>query len=159
VVIIVLVLIGLNVFFWYENAQCGGLVGCGPVDEPAILNANVVQPSGTTVCAITQGFPLAATCDVLLYGGISGAVVMNLTSRGGNSTVAFGTYSSESQNIRFTSTYPCLYSRSSPDYNTARCLVSETGSTYRFNFTVAQSLPPGTEAILTIVVTKTCCWP
>jgi len=83
---------------------------------------------------------------------------MNLTSNGGNSSVAFGTYSSENQYVQFASAYSCLYSTSPPDLNTARCPVTENGSTYRFNFTVGD-IPPATEAILTIVVTKTCCWP
>ncbi len=159
VVIAALALLGVSTYAAYRSAQCG-FVGCGPVDEPVILNAFVNQSSVMTNCGIvTQGYPQAVVCDVTVSGGVSGTIVLNLTSQGGDSTVAFGTYSSEGQYVQFTSTYPCLYSSGPPDYNTAHCPVSNAGSTYRFNFTVAQSLPAPEEAILTIVVTKTCCWP
>ena len=84
--------------------------------------------------------------------------MLNMTSQNGNSSVAFGLYSS-SQYIQFKSTYSCLYSSSPPDYNTLRCPVSGSGSTYRFDYTVPQNFPSQTEAVLTIVVTKTCCFP
>jgi hypothetical protein len=157
VVIIALALVGFLIYATYLNSQCG-FVGCGPVDEPVILNAQVVHSSKTWDCAVVTQSSLV-NCQIDISAGDSGTVVLNLTSQGGNSSVAFGTSSSESQYVHFTSTYPCLYSSAPPDYNTARCPVSQSGSTYRFNYTVAQGLPTPQQAILTIAVTKTCCWP
>jgi hypothetical protein len=135
------------------------LVGCVPIDVPVLLSASVNQSSVVTACGmVAQGNP-QAVCDVTISEGVSGTIVLNLTSQNGGSQVAFGTYSSESQYVQFTSTYPCLYSTESPDYNTDRCPVSTAGSTYEFSYTVAQSLPAQEDAVLTIAITKTCCWP
>jgi hypothetical protein len=63
-----------------------------------------------------------------------------------DSQVAFGLYSS-SQYIQFKSTYSCLYSSNQPDYNTLRCPVSGSGSSYRFDYTVSQNLSSQIETI------------
>lgn len=140
-----------------ETTSCPPLVGCVPIDVPVILNAFVTQTSAKDNCSIaTEEY---AVCDVALFAGVQGSVVLNMTSQNGDSYVAFGTYSSQDQYVQFTSTYPCLYSSSPPDYNTARCPISSTGTVYRFNYTVSQNLLAQTEAVLTIVVTKTCCYP
>ncbi len=160
VVVATLAILGVSIYVEYHTAQCAGFVCGPPVDEPVILNAFVNQSSAKTDCGIvTQGYPQAVVCDVTISGGVSGTVVLSLTSRGGDSKVAFGTYSTESQYVQFTSTYSCQYSSGPPDYNTARCPVSTAGSIYRINYTVSQSLSAPKEAILIIVVTKTCCWP
>jgi hypothetical protein len=136
------------------------LVGCGPYAEPILLNASVSQSSAMTFCSLaTQGYPQAAVCDVTISEGVSGTVVLNLTSQVEDTYVAFGTYSSESRYVQFASSYPCLYSSGSLDYNTDRCPISIDGSTYRLNYTVSPSLPAPEEAVLTIVVTMTCCFP
>ena len=128
------------------------LVGCTPIDVPVLLSAFVNQSGTMTFCGVvTQGYPLAAVCDVTISEGVSGTVVLNLTSQNGDSFVSFGNYSSESAYVQFTSNSTC---QSSPG-----CPVSTAGSVYRFDYTVAQILPAPMEAILTITVTKTCCWP
>ena len=136
------------------------LIGCGPVDEPVILSARVYSPGGPWDCAIVNQSSLV-TCLIVASGGDSGTVVMNLTSLGGNSSVAFGTYSSEGQYVHYNSTYSCLYTTTLPDFNSmqSRCLVSESGSTYRFYYSVAQDFPQQQQVVLTITVLKTCCWP
>ena len=145
------------------NSSCNTFVGCVPIDEPVIVNAFVNQssPSIAMYCGVaTQGYPLWAVCDVTLSAGTIGSIILNLTSQNGNSSVAFGTFSTESQYVQFSSNYPCQYSTSPPDYNTARCPVLGVGSTYTFRYAVSQSLPMSTtEALLIISVTKTCCWP
>jgi len=157
IVIVILALVGLVAYAYYQQTNC--FMGeCRPIDQPVILNAQVITSSRPYNCAVVTESSLVV-CQILASGGDSGTVVMNLTSQGGDSWVAFGTYSSESQYIHYNSTYSCLYSSNSPDSNTAQCPVSGTGSTYRFNFTVAQSLPPQQQVILTITVLKTCCWP
>ncbi|MGD0395474.1 MAG: hypothetical protein ABSB26_01005 [Nitrososphaerales archaeon] len=133
-------------------ANCNTFVGCEPIDVPIVLNAFVNQSSESQNCGITtQGYPQAVVCEVSLTAGTSGTIVLNMTSQNGDSMVAFGAYSSESQYVQFTLAYPCSYS--------ARCPVLSSGSVYRFNYTVAPSLPAQRESILTIVVTKACCWP
>ena len=136
------------------------LVGCVPIDVPVILSASVNQSTTATTVncgTITQGY-LAVVCEVEPSPGSSGTVTLNMTSQNGDSQVAFGLYSSTPY-IQFNSTYSCQYSSNQPDYNTLRCSVSGSGSTYKFDYTVSQNLPSQTEAVLTIVITKTCCWP
>jgi hypothetical protein len=134
------------------------LIGCAPVDEPVILNAFVNQSSTVWSCSlVAQGS--TAVCYDTISEGDSGTVVLNLTSLGGGSRVLFGTYSSAAPYVNFNSTYSCVYYSGLPDLNALSCTVSTAGSIYRFNYTVAQSLPAPEQAILTIVVTKTCCWP
>lgn len=159
IIVIFLALVGFIAYAAYQQSQCG-FGGCGPVDEPVILNAQVDTSSRTWNCAVVTQSSLVV-CQILASGGDSGTVVMNLTSQGGDSSVAFGTYSSESQFIQYNSTYSCLYSTTLPDLNSqqSRCLVSQSGSTYRFNYTISPSLPPHQQVILTITVLKTCCWP
>lgn len=159
VIVIILALVGFLAYTTYQNSQCG-FVGCGPVDEPVILSARAITPSWTYDCAVVTQSSLVV-CQILASGGDSGTIVMNLTSQGGDSSVAFGTYSSESQYIHYTSTYSCLYSTTLPDLNSqqSRCPISQSGSTYRFNYTISQSLPPQQQVILTITLLKTCCWP
>ena len=49
------------------------------------------QSSGTTGCGVvTQGYPKAIVCGVTIIAGDTGTIIMNLTSEGGNSFVAFG---------------------------------------------------------------------
>jgi len=142
-VLIVAVSAALGVTIYAEfprGPQCGNsFVGCGPLDEPVILNAVVSDQSyGTTgCCVVTQGYPKAIVCRVTIIAGDTGTIIMNLTSEGGNSFVAFGTYSSETQYVQFAPNYSCLYTSYPPDHNTARCQVLTTGSTYRFDFTVS----------------------
>ena len=157
VVVILLTLVGFIAYVAYQQSQCF-FGSCKTMDEPVILNAQVITSSRPYNCAVVTESSLVV-CQILASGGDSGTVVMNLTSQGGDSWVAFGTYSSESQYIHYNSTYSCLYSSNSPDWNTARCPVYGAGSTYRFDFTVAQTLPPQQQVILTITVLKTCCWP
>jgi hypothetical protein len=143
---------------------CGGdLAGCAAADEPVVVNAFVNESSVTTDCGVvTQAYPEAVVCDLMVSGGASGTVTVNLASEGADSTVAFGLYSSDSRYVQYTPSpaYPCLYSSSPPDYGTDRCPVYRSGSTtYTFNYTVSQKLPAQWEEVaLTIVVTKTCCW-
>ncbi len=137
-------------------------VGCVPIDVPVILSVSVSQSTAVRTpvnCGIAnQGYQQAVVCQVEPSPGTSGTVTVNMTSQNGDSKVAFGLYSS-SQYVQFKSTYQCQYSSNQPDYNTLRCPVSGSGSTYKFDYTVSQNLPSQTEAVLTIVVTKTCCWP
>jgi hypothetical protein len=137
-------------------------IGCVPIDVPVILGASVNESTAATTPAncgiVTQGYEQSVVCQIEPSPGTSGTIMLNMTSQNGNSSVAFGLYSS-SQYIQFESAYSCLYSSSPPDYNTFRCPVSGSGSTYRFDYTVSQTFPSQTEAVLTIVVTKTCCFP
>jgi hypothetical protein len=158
-IVVVLTLVGFVAYTSYENSQCS-FVGCGPVDEPQILGASVTTSSGVSqpVCAVvTEGF-VGITCEVTISGGTTGVITMNMTSLGGDSSVQFANYTSGPY-VRFTSIPSCPLSPIS-DYNAPRCTVSGNGTSFRFGYSVAQSLPhPEEVAILTITVTKTCCWP
>ena len=160
IIIVILALVGLFAYSYYQQTNCF-MGSCRPIDEPVILNAKVTtSESWKYNCPVVTQSNLVV-CQILASGGDSGTVVMNLTSQGGDSWVAFGTYSSESQYIHYNSTYSCLYTTTLPDLNSmqSHCPVSGQGSTYRFNYTVAQDFPAQQQVILTITVFKTCCWP
>ncbi len=158
VTIVVLAATGAVIYIGNQYAFCG--LACGPPgDVPMILNAQVTESSVATNCGIvTQGYPQAIVCQVTISAGANGTIVVNMTSQNGDSQVAFGTYSSNKY-VQFASAYSCFYSSNPPDYNTLRCPISGAGSTYRFSYSISPDLPSQTDAILTIVVTKTCCWP
>jgi len=163
IAIVVAIGVALTGFVVYATIQNNCGLACGPaIDVPVIQSVSVVQSTAVTApmnCGIvTQGYPQAVVCQVEPFPGTSGIITLNMTSQNGDSQVAFGLYSS-SPYIQFNSTYSCLYASNQPDYNNLRCPVSGSGSTYKFDYTVSQNLSSQTEAILTIVVTKTCCWP
>jgi hypothetical protein len=107
---------------------------------------------------INNGYPQSVVCQVVTNPSTSGSIMVKLESQNGNSTVAFGVYSS-SQYVEFESNYSCLYSSNLPNYNTLHCPVLTSGSNYKFNYNVLQNSSSHEEVVLTIVVTKTCCWP
>jgi hypothetical protein len=155
----VLGVVGYALYQAGQADQCNTFVGCTPIDVPVVLNASMIQSGLSTNCGVvTQGYPQAVVCDVIVSRGSNGTIMINMRSQNGDSQVAFGTYAS-SQYVQFHSTYSCLYSTSQPDYNTLRCPVAGDGTSYTFNYTVSQFLPSEIQVILTIVVTKTCCWP
>lgn len=167
VVLIIAILVAASsivAFIAYENYEvttCG--IACGPPgDVPVLLRATLNQSSDTGTpenCGIiNSGYPQSVVCQVVTNPGVLGSIIVELNSQNGNSLVAFGTYSS-SQYVNFSSNYPCMYSSNIPDYNTLHCQVLGSGSTYKFNYNISQSLPSQEEVVLTIVVTKTCCWP
>jgi hypothetical protein len=146
-------------FFVYEAFYnpCNSFPGCGPVDEPQILGANVATSLGTPICAVvTESFE-GVTCEVTISGGTSGVITINMTSLGGDSHVQFANYSS-SPYVQFTLTSPCPLSPIA-NYSAPSCTVSGSGTTFRFGYSVAQDLATQEVAILTITVLKTCCWP
>lgn len=154
-------LIGWSIFWYQNNVQCG--IACGPaIDVPVLLKATLNQSTDTGApqnCGIiNNGYPQSVVCQVVTSPGTSGSIILKLDSQNGNSTVAFGAYSSN-QYVQFTSKYSCMYSSNLPDYNTLHCQVLSSGSTYKFNYNVSESLPSPQEVVLTIVVTKTCCFP
>jgi len=161
-VIAIVVILGAVIgFFVYEAFYnpCNSWPGCGPVDEPQILAAtNVATSYGEPVCAVvTEGFQ-GITCEAFISAGTTGVITMNMTSLGGDSYVQFANYSS-SPYVRFTLVPPCPLS-SIENYTAPRCTVSGSGSTFRFGYSVAQDLAaPQEVAILTVTVTKMCCWP
>jgi hypothetical protein len=166
IILIILALIaspiaGLILYENYEVATCG--IACGPsVNVPIILKATLNQSSDTgspeNCGIINNGDPQSVVCQVVTNPSTSGSIVVKLESQNGNSTVAFGDYSS-SQYVQFESNYPCMYSSNLPDYNSLHCAVLTSGSTYKFNYKVLQNSSSQQEVVLTIVVTKTCCWP
>jgi hypothetical protein len=149
-------LIGWSIF-WYQNIQCG--LACGPpIDVPLIQTAHLSQSSSSeTNCSIIAR-NLTTHCEISISRGDFGTISLNLKSENGDSRVQFGTNSTETSYIQFTSVPNCTYV-SAPNYNSGGCIVPETGSTFLFNYTVSQSLPAPKQVIFTIVVTKTCCWP
>jgi hypothetical protein len=165
IAIVVAIGVALSGFMVYATIQGNCGLACGPaIDVPVILGALVNQSMVVTAPAncgiVTQGYPQAVVCQVDPPPDTSGTITLNMTSQNGDSQVAFGLFSS-SQYIQFKSTYSCIYSSNQPDYNALRCPVPGSGSTYGFDYMVSQnlSLHSQIEAVLTIVVTKTCCWP
>jgi hypothetical protein len=161
VIAIVVILSAVTEFYVYEvyYNPCNSWPGCGPVDEPQILaGTNVATSYGEPVCAVvTEGFQ-GVTCEAFISAGTTGVITMNMTSLGGDSYVQFANYSSNPY-VRFTSTPQCPLS-SIENYTAPRCTVSGNGSTFRFGYSVAQNLAaPQQVAILTVTVTKVCCWP
>lgn len=160
IVVVVLAAVGVAAYLGNQGLSCG--LACGPpIDVPVILAASVNESTAVGTAAncgiVTQGYPQSVVCQVTLMPGTSGTITMNMTSQNGDSQVAFGTYSS-SQYVQFKPSYSCLYSTNPPDYNTLRCPVSGSGSIYKFDYNVSANVL-GQTAVLTIVVTKTCCWP
>ena len=158
IIVTVGAIFGFFVYEVYYN-PCNSFPGCGPVDEPQILAAtNVATSYGEPVCAVvTEGFQ-GITCEAFISAGTTGVITMNMTSLGGDSYVQFANYSS-SPYVRFTLIPPCPLS-SIENCTAPRCMVSGSGSTFRFGYSVAQNLgAPQEVAILTVTVTKMCCWP
>lgn len=161
VVIVVLVVVAVSgligwIIFWYQNVQCG--LACGPpIDVPVIESAHLSQSSTETNCSVVAA-NLVASCELSISPGDSGSISLNLKSENGDSRVQFGTNSTEASCVKFTSVPNCTYV-SVPDYNTGGCIVPQSGTTFLFDYNVSQTLPAQKQVVLTITVTKTCCWP
>ena len=173
IAIVSLVVFAFSIFigwgiFWYQNAGASSLTGppvnvqcglaCGPpIDVPVILGAHSTQSQSVATCQIVAQ-NLTTRCEISISGGDQGTISLSLKSENGDSRVQFATNSSEPSFIQFTSVPNCTYS-SAPDYNAGGCVVLQSGSMFQFNYTVSQILSTSKQAIFTIVVTKTCCWP
>jgi hypothetical protein len=129
------------------------------VSQPTILDAYVTQASGKTNCGVvTQGYPLAAVCDVSFANNpLRGTMTVDTTTHGtGDARVEFGFYSPESVSVYVNSSLSCVYTSTQIPLNSGCLVPSNANVKFTFEFSALKSTT-ATHVVFTLVMIQT--WP